>query len=136
MTKRASTHKIYSGGCLCGAIRFEATGPTERPHTCSCEKCRRHSGSLTVAWVEFPSDVVQWTGRGGAPARWRSSPKSSRTFCPSCGSSLGAIDDAPFIALLLGAFDKPGHKALAPTTHSYVSGRPKWWRVCVGELER
>jgi hypothetical protein len=37
------------------------------------------------------------------------------------------------IAILLGAFDKPGRKALAPTAHSYISGRPKWWRVCAGE---
>lgn len=133
MAKRASTTQVYSGGCLCGAIRFEATGPAERPHTCSCEMCRRHTGALTAAWVEFPSDAVTWTGPGGTPARWRSSTKSSRAFCKSCGSSIGAIDDAPVLALLLGAFDKPGRKALAPTGHSYISGRPKWWRVCVGE---
>ena len=122
---------IYTGGCLCGKIRFTATGPALKPHTCSCKMCQRHSGALTTAWVEFPSESVAWTGEGGAPATYRSSDYSSRAFCAHCGSSIGAIDDDPVVALLLGAFDKPGSKALAPTAHSYKGGRPRWWRVDV-----
>jgi hypothetical protein len=68
-----------------------------------------------------------WTGPGGAPAVWRSSDRSSRAFCPVCGSSLGAIDDAPVVALLTGAFDKPHLKELKPESHSYKGARPKWW---------
>lgn len=121
--------KIYTGGCLCGAIRFEATGPAEKPHTCSCKMCQRHSGALTVAWVEFPKEAIAWTGPGGSPATYRSSPYSSRAFCPACGGSLGAIDDKPVVALLLGAFDKTNAKELMPTWHSYRGGRPRWWHV-------
>ena len=128
--------QIHTGGCLCGGVRFEAAGAPQRPHTCSCEMCRRHTGAPTVAWVEFPAAAVRWTGPAGAPALWRSSPASQRAFCPACGSSIGAVDDAPVIALLLGTFDKPGRKALAPTGHSFVSRRPKWWRVCTGEAAR
>lgn len=119
----------YRGGCLCGAIRFEAVGPAAKPHTCSCETCRRHTGCLTTAWVEFPSDSVAWTGAGGAPSLYRSSDYSSRAFCPACGSTLGAIDDNPVVALLLGVFDSPKRKELMPTSHSFRGGRPKWWRV-------
>jgi hypothetical protein len=121
--------KTYTGGCLCGSIRFEATGPAEKPHTCSCKMCQRHSGSLTAAWVEFPVDRVQWTGPGGEPARWKSSDVTGRAFCPTCGSSLGAIDVAPVIALLLGSFDTAKAPELAPVYHSYRGGRPKWWHV-------
>jgi hypothetical protein len=121
--------KLYEGGCLCGAIRFRATGLPGKPHTCSCATCRRHSGALTLAWVEFPSDAVEWTGPGGRPSVWRSSPYSSRAFCSVCGSTLGAIDDAPTVALATGIFDKPHLEDLAPTAHSYVSRRPRWWHV-------
>ncbi len=124
--------KSLEGGCLCGRIRFRADGPAGFPHTCSCSQCRRHSGALTVAWVEFPKDRVAWTGVGGAPATWRSSDRSSRAFCPDCGSTIGAIDDAPVVALVLGAFDRPHLKELAPTSHSYRSGRPRWWHVEIG----
>jgi hypothetical protein len=120
---------IYQGGCLCGHIRFSATAPALKPHTCSCTMCQRHSGALTVAWVEFPSASLEWTGAGGAPATWRSSSYSSRAFCPVCGSTMGAIDDKPVIALVLGVFDKPAAKTLAPVAHSYVSKRPKWWQL-------
>jgi hypothetical protein len=122
-------NKRYTGSCLCGAIRFEVSGPPGKPHTCSCSICQRHTGSLTVAWVEFPSDAVTWTGAGGTPATYRSSDYSSRAFCPSCGSTLGAIDDDPVIALVLGVFDNPSAKELAPTSHSYRGGRPRWWHV-------
>jgi len=119
----------HEGGCLCGAIRFMASGPALRPHTCSCKMCQRHTGALTACWVEFPKDAVTWTGKGGPPAIYRSSEASSRAFCPACGTSLGAIDDAPVIALLVGTFDKSGSRELAPLSHSYRSGRPRWWSV-------
>lgn len=121
--------KVYSGGCLCGAIRFEATGPAERPHSCSCSICRRHTGAPTAVWVEFPSERVRWAGPGGVPALYRSSEVSSRAFCPACGSSIGAIDDAPVVALLVGAFDRPNAKELAPSSHSFNGDRPRWWHV-------
>jgi hypothetical protein len=119
--------KVYTGGCLCGAVRFEADAPAAKPHTCSCKMCQRHTGSLTAAWVEFPRQAVRWPS--GAPATWRSSDYSSRAFCAACGSSLGAIDDAPVVALLVGTFDKTGAKELRPTSHSFKGGKPRWWHV-------
>lgn len=124
-----SKEKVYEGGCLCGYIRFKAVGTPSNPHTCSCKYCQHHSGSLTVAWVEFPKDSVQWTGDGGEPSNFRSSDFSSRTFCPKCGSSLGAIDDDPVVALVLGSFDSPNRHELMPTSHSYVTRRPSWWHI-------
>ncbi len=120
-------NKIYTGGCLCGAVRFEAVGPVFKRHTCSCTMCRKHTGALTMAWVEFPKDAVKWTG--ARPATFRSSKISSRAFCKTCGSSLGAIDVKPVVALLLGAFDKPAAKDLMPLHHFSVSSKPRWWHV-------
>jgi len=68
-------------------------------------------------------------GPGGAPSLFRSSDYSSRAFCPACGSSIGAVDDDPVMALLLGCFDKPLSAELMPTSHSYRDGRPGWWHV-------
>jgi hypothetical protein len=91
--------------------------------------CQRHTGSLTAAWVEFPSDAVKWNGEGGKPATYRSSDFSSRAFCSKCGSSIGAVDDKPVVALLVGTLDKTNRKALKPAYHSHRSGVPKWWCV-------
>ncbi|OTA16224.1 ribulose phosphate epimerase [Xenorhabdus vietnamensis] len=123
-------HK-YCGGCLCGNIRFIATGETNNPHACSCTMCQRHTGALTSCWVEFPKEAVQWNGSGGIPSLFRSSGYSSRAFCQQCGSSLGAIDDGPTIGLLLGSFDRKGQKELRPVSHSYKSLCPRWWSIDV-----
>ncbi len=56
--------KVRSGGCLCGFVRFEATGEPGNPHSCSCDICQRHSGASSLAWVEFPSEAVSLDGRG------------------------------------------------------------------------
>ena len=119
--------KDLEGGCLCGRIRFRASGPPGFPHTCSCRMCQRHTGALTATWVEYPSEAVEWIGPGGPPATYRSSAASSRAFCPACGSSIGAIDAAPVVALLTGTFDRPHLKRLKPQSHSYKGGRPRWW---------
>jgi hypothetical protein len=60
---------VLEGGCLCGAIRFRAQGTPGKPHTCSCETCRRHSGALTVAWVECPADAVAFMPKAGTGGR-------------------------------------------------------------------
>lgn len=127
-----SDNKVFKGRCLCGNIKFSAKGPVLKPHTCSCRQCQRHSGALTQAWVEFKSKNVTWTGSGGEPSKWRSSDYSSRAFCSNCGSTIGAIDDNPVIAIILGVFDTPNLKVFTPEKHSYIGKRPKWWKVKVG----
>jgi hypothetical protein len=127
--KAKPTKTVHTGGCLCGHIRFEAEGLAASPHTCSCTMCQRHSGAPTLAWVVFPKPKVTWTGPGGAPSTWRASDISSRAFCPTCGSTLGAIDDAPTIGLVTGVFDAPNAKDLVPASHSFKGRRPRWWHV-------
>jgi hypothetical protein len=121
------TVRVYLGGCLCGHIRFEVTGPLDFPHTCSCHMCQRHSGAPSLAWVVAAKERVRWTGPGGLPSLWRASDISTRAFCPVCGSTLGAIDDAPTVGLVTGSFDRPNLRELKPASHSYVSSRPTWW---------
>ncbi|CDH21554.1 GFA family protein [Xenorhabdus bovienii] len=123
------SQKEYKGGCLCGNIKFIATGIPNFPHTCSCTMCQKHSGALTLCWVEFPKDVVQWIGEGGLPSLYRSSDYSSRAFCSRCGSSLGAIDDGPTVGLILGNFDNNGQQELIPLSHSYQESHPQWWEI-------
>ncbi len=81
----------------------------------------------------IPDDRMDGTGPCDLPAKWRPSDQSSRAFCPTCGSTIGAIDDAPTIALVLGTFDAPNRKELAPIAQSYTSPRPKWWHIMIGD---
>lgn len=118
----------HTGGCLCGQVRFSVRGDFRDPHTCSCEQCQRHSGALTLAWVELDKAQLDWTGPSGEPGLWRSSDATCRAFCPHCGSTLGAIDDGATMALTLGVFDMLTDR-LAPQFHSFSERRPCWWSV-------
>ena len=103
-----------------------------RPGFAACSVtscCQRHSGAPGLAWVEFERDAVTWTGEGGAPSTFRSSDYSSPAFCPTCGSTLGALDDAPMVALVFGRFDDRDDEALRPLAHSFEDVCPVWARI-------
>ena len=49
--------KRYTGGCLCGALRYEAVGQSIGSGHCYCSDCRRASGSGFVAFMGFKADA-------------------------------------------------------------------------------
>ena len=55
--------KISIGGCLCGAVRFEAAGEPWRVGLCHCMTCRKESGSVFNAFAIFPAAQVRISGR-------------------------------------------------------------------------
>lgn len=124
--EKALSGGCLSGGCLCDDIRFLAISP-RNIHSCSCDICQKHTGAQTAVWLEFSAENVEWIGKGGKPAIYRSSDYSSRAFCTKCGSSLGAIDDEPTVALLTGVMDEPAQLALQLEYHSFVDLAPAWW---------
>jgi hypothetical protein len=95
-----------TGGCLCGAVRYEITGPLPAPSACHCAQCRRQHGALGV-YTLAPED--RYTITGGRNLAWyQSSPGIRRGFCRLCGSKLfwerggsGQID------VTLGSMDEP-----------------------------
>ena len=36
--------KTYAGGCMCGAVRYEASGEPFSVNHCHCLSCRKHNG--------------------------------------------------------------------------------------------
>ena len=78
--------RTITGGCYCGAVRYESTKPPTHSTICYCRDCARLFGSQSVAWVTFPSDGFRFTQ--GVPAQHKSSPPVFRTFCGTCGASL------------------------------------------------
>jgi hypothetical protein len=74
-----------TGGCLCGAVRYTIDTENTGLSGCSCEQCRRHTGSLLVA-LDMPYEAVTFTK--GRPAVYTSSSWAERGFCRDCGSTL------------------------------------------------
>ena len=67
------------GSCLCGAVRFEVSGPVEGPSVCHCTQCRKQSGHLWAS-AFAPEQRVSIAG----PVQWyEATPQAKRGFCPA-----------------------------------------------------
>ena len=99
--------KMSAGGCLCGRVRYSATGEPESSLICHCVSCRRAAGAQSVAWVTFSAGGFSWVS--GDPVEHRSSAEVSRTFCGNCGTSLTYQHDADpdFIDVSTASLDDP-----------------------------
>jgi hypothetical protein len=105
----------YSGGCLCGDVRFVAQGRPWRVGLCHCLDCRKHHGALFGASAMFPAEAVAIEGEVREFA--------GRCFCPRCGSSVFARSGDE-VEVHLGALDETDR--LTPTYELWTVRRERW----------
>ena len=117
------TEGVHTGGCLCGAVRYEARGAPWNVRMCHCTLCRRATGQPFFARALFPASAVTVTGE---TAGFDSSAHLRRIFCPACGTRLFAkgLNEPARLGIALGTLDDP--EALPPTEHIYVSTKLSW----------
>ncbi|WP_406011894.1 GFA family protein [Streptomyces sp. NBC_00984] len=119
-----STSEVFTGGCLCGQLRFEATGEPYDPHLCSCPHCTRLSGGAFMTWVGFRRTAFTWTGPG-TPASFRPWPTLERWSCPACATHLGAAGEGEdYLGVCVSALDDGAE--IVPIGHSFRDGTPVW----------
>ncbi len=83
------SEETHTGGCLCGAVRYEIRARFLQTTLCHCEDCRKASGAPVVAWSFFPTGSLIWTK--GHPKVIRHAERERR-FCGDCGSPLTFFD--------------------------------------------
>lgn len=121
-----NTPDKVSGGCMCGAIRYEATGTPVNANFCHCESCRRHTSSPVVALVGYPLTQVSFTK--GERKIYESSPGVGRAFCGDCGTPLtweGDGGDGPLVEILVCSLDTP--EAFTPDNHFNHAEHLSWF---------
>ena len=121
---------MLKGGCFCGAIRYEAGGVPFDETVCHCSICRRTTGAPFVAWFSVPRSAFQLLQ--GAPARFRSSDKATRTFCPVCGTQLTFEHDdlSDEIDVTTCSLDEP--QRVPPRDHTRTSSKLGWVKLADG----
>lgn len=114
----------YPGGCLCGAIRFVATGTPLWAAHCHCQSCRRCTGAAFATFVGFPPERITFTA--GTLATYASSPGVVRSFCRDCGTPIAFEADrfAGETHLYLCTLDNPS--AVLPQMHVHVGEQLAW----------
>jgi hypothetical protein len=120
----------YRGGCLCGAVRYEATGSARNLCYCHCESCRRAAGAASVPWATFERARFRITR--GELTEYRSSAPVLRGFCALCGGSLTYRNEARAaeIDVILVTLDEPAQ--LAPQMHVWVADKLPWVLIADG----
>ena len=106
----------FTGGCLCGAVTYTASGEPRRFYHCHCRRCRKatgtghasnlfikgtltfHSGEDRIAWFKVP-DAKHF----------------SNTFCRDCGSRRPRVNaEAGSVMIPAGSLDdEPGFSVQA-----------------------
>ena len=116
-----------SGGCLCGALRYEARGAPLFAGLCYCAACRKASGSGFVPYLGFAREAVTLSGASRAFAvRADNGNQAVRNFCPACGSLVfgGPRDSATQFTIYAGSLDDPAQ--FAPTAAIFTRARAPW----------
>jgi hypothetical protein len=119
----------FSGGCLCGAVRYSARGPLRDVLVCHCVECRRFHGGPGPYTAVPKDDLEIVTARG---LRWRASvgsdAQAERAFCGECGSSLFWRAPArTTVSIAAGTLDGPtGRRTIG---HIYDAQRADWEHV-------
>lgn len=105
-----------SGGCLCGAIRYQVGAPMKNIIACHCANCRKASGAGASHNILLKTSDLAFTA--GTPKRYVDTADSGnalyRFFCAECGSSIysqrstmpemlvlkaGSLDDASGLSI-------------------------------------
>jgi hypothetical protein len=119
---------VRTGGCLCGAVRYESIGDPSFSLHCHCRDCQRSSGTAYVAAMRVPAEGFRITR--GSPKRYVSQSDAgnavARYFCGDCGSPLYIqVSARPnIVGLRVGTLDDPS--GFRPEADIFVKSAQPW----------
>ena len=115
-----------SGSCLCGAVRYTATGEAQRFYHCHCKRCRKASGTGHASNL-FLNGTLDWEGGEDQLLNYKlpEAERFTNTFCRICGSRMPRfIEEYGVVFIPAGSLDEePG---LAPQARIFAGSRTAW----------
>lgn len=112
--------ETWSGGCQCGAVRYQFTEKPRGAHVCHCRMCQKAFGAFYAPLVGGPKASFRVTR--GEIATFRSSDLVERGFCRDCGTPLTFDFVAgQGISVAIGSLDHP--ELFPPLDQHGVEGR-------------
>ena len=119
----------HKGSCLCGAVRFAASGALRGVVYCHCSQCRKQTGHYYAATNVADGDLAI---EGAEKITWyRASPYARRGFCSVCGSALfWKHNTSDEISVMAGAFEQPS--GLKAEAHIFVADKGDYYDIADG----
>ena len=110
-----------TGGCQCGAVRYEMIAPPKWASICHCRMCQKASGQPFMAFTGGNPENIRWTA--GAPSFFRSSDIAERGFCARCGTPL-TYGRKGGLSVTIGSLDDPS--AVTPMMQNGIQDKMTW----------
>jgi len=117
----------YVGGCLCGALRYEALGDPTFQGLCFCGDCRKASGAGFVGFLGFRADQLRFSGATRQfVSKAANGGDAVRNFCPVCGGLVfgGIVGKDMSHTIYAGSLDDASQ--FHPTVGIFGASRPAW----------
>ena len=130
-----------TGGCSCGAVRYEITSFPLLAYTCNCTNCQTASGSAFA--LNMPVAAKGFRVTKGEPKGWHHrSPSGAEVmswFCGDCGARIhgsrkmrpdsvniraGTLDDTKWLVPVGHFFMRSAQPWITPTTAECHDGAP------------
>ena len=118
---------MFTGGCLCGAIRYESSADALFMGNCHCRDCQKAGGGAYDACIGLPAATLKITGKVKYhDTKAESGNTLSRGFCPECGARLFAkTSGVPALAMITaGSLDDPSQ--YKPTMDIFTASAQPW----------
>lgn len=120
---------LAGGGCLCGAVRYQAARPLRDVVACHCGQCLRSHGHH-AAYTAVAKSALSLTEEHGL-AWYASSETARRGFCRDCGSSLFWDPvDRDYLAIAAGSLDQPS--GLTLVAHVFTASKADYYEITDG----
>jgi hypothetical protein len=119
--------EMMTGGCLCGAVRYEVQGKSLFAVHCHCRDCQRASGTGHMPVLGMPKAFFKVTGKPSSyTIKGTSGLGTTRHFCPTCGSLLFGTPDVASnaVTVYVGTLDDPS--AFQPEAILFARSRLGW----------
>jgi hypothetical protein len=115
-----------TGGCGCGAVRFEVTRPFLSAGYCHCTRCQRRTGAAASANARAEPGSVRVARGEGELSGWTPEGGREKVFCVRCGSALFSREpgSADYTGVRLGAID--GDPGIRPQSRAFVAYAASW----------
>jgi hypothetical protein len=114
-----------TGGCLCGAVRYEVTEPLVSASYCHCTRCQRRTGTAASAQARVAPGALRIIQGEELVREYAPEDGWPKCFCGVCGAALWSRHPTEELrGVRLGTFD--GDPGIRPQWHQFVAYAAPW----------
>jgi hypothetical protein len=122
------------GSCLCGAVRFEVSGPFPMLYQCHCSLCRKQGGSVSNTGLIVAAEKFRWLAGEDDIGKWQRSTGFRSHFCRKCGSTVpNPLRDTGYVWVPSGLLDDDAPLRIG--AQLFLGSRQSWDRSTEGGMQ-